>query len=980
MRVFFWVCFLVLLPFTQLLGQKKYPSPQFRHFTIHDSYTHNGFICDIQTDSKGYLWVVQQFHVLKYDGNKFIKADRSRVTSSMFLRFYESDQGVKFVTALTGELFFINEQDELIPYEYNDTLKKLNINRSPTDVFFDEENRLHISFSSKGYFLIDNGEVTQPLKEKDINGFACILRKNQLPFMVQKTKKGEKQAYYYYLYNDDLELIEKRPVSKRKYLYPNSITRLPNKNFLFSSGWGNLLEFNQDGFVQEIEYEHPIFRLFCDSYDNLWVGTMTEGLHQYKNATISLSNRKTLIKNAAAVTAEDYEGGLWLYSTLKGLSYIQNPAQVYYNKQQKLILDNKVNVIQAVGSKLYCAYRGNKASVIDTKNNTLDSLILPPLNVNPKTLTRLIRYDSNNQRFWVSRKGSLYYSTDKGWSRLSTKKLPDFVKGQHLRQSSYLARSNYSFAVGYANRFFLLKDTNIVYISNDLKQKVGRVSMNGDSAAIFTDDGLYIEYKKEVTRLKDLNPTFEEMPSNITVFQNKIWCAFNQKGIFVLEKDSISQIKINDIAFDFPSLIPKNQDSLFILAENGTFLFSSKGTPNHPSGYRLSAFKAIPRDGNSHSSKNKQSIFFATSDRGMLRVDFNAILNAPLKTPKLYFTQLKIDNTIREPLDSSFSLQYNEDFIQINYSGISFQNKPLNYRHRMLGLRDEWIETSERYTQFTTLPSGNYTFEVQARIGEQIWGPSLFLHFEIFPPFWETWWFLLSALLLLILIIYQISLLRFKAIKREQDLLIKQLQAEQKALQAQMDPHFVFNIISSAQYLITDGEKEKANQFLDMFADSMRNILDQANTNQITIENEIQFLTEYIQMERFRLEEHFDYELVTHLSKIEQQQVIPPFIIQPFVENAIQHGLKNREEKGNLKLTFQLKQQFLTVTIEDNGIGRKEASSYKKHKNGKESHGIRIIKERLALHNDKKENIFLEDLYSSTQKAQGTRVTITIRY
>ena len=231
------------------------------------------------------------------------------------------------------------------------------------------------------------------------------------------------------------------------------------------------------------------------------------------------------------------------------------------------------------------------------------------------------------------------------------------------------------------------------------------------------------------------------------------------------------------------------------------------------------------------------------------------------------------------------------------------------------------------------------------------------------------------------LIGYKLIDYRFKSIKREKDLIIDRLMAEQRALRAQMDPHFVFNIVASAQYLILKNENEKANQFLDLFSRLMRSILDQSNQNYQSIKMELKFLEDYIQLEAFRLENKFEYQIETDgISSIENE-LIPPFFIQPFIENAIHHGLKNKMGKGFLQLWISREDPFIKVVIQDDGIGREAANKFKrKEKQERKSHGIRIIKERLALHHYGvgKNEVLIEDLKDGVT-AIGTRVTIYIK-
>ena len=226
------------------------------------------------------------------------------------------------------------------------------------------------------------------------------------------------------------------------------------------------------------------------------------------------------------------------------------------------------------------------------------------------------------------------------------------------------------------------------------------------------------------------------------------------------------------------------------------------------------------------------------------------------------------------------------------------------------------------------------------------------------------------------MIAYWLISYRFRIIKREKDLVIDKLKAEQRALRAQMDPHFVFNVVASAQYLVMKEENEKAIEFLNMFSRLMRGILDHSNSNFISLDQEIKFLKDYIDLERFRLEKSFKYTLEIDQVKSNAQIQVPPFIIQPFIENAIHHGLKNKEGEKTLHVKFWFEKGFLVIEIKDSGIGRKNAGKFiSEEKRRRKSHGIRIIKERLELHNNRKQgNIIYTD-----SENEGTVVLVKIK-
>ncbi len=209
------------------------------------------------------------------------------------------------------------------------------------------------------------------------------------------------------------------------------------------------------------------------------------------------------------------------------------------------------------------------------------------------------------------------------------------------------------------------------------------------------------------------------------------------------------------------------------------------------------------------------------------------------------------------------------------------------------------------------------------------------------------------------------------------------------ALSAQMNPHFIFNCMNSIQKYILKNEKEKALNFLQNFSELMRNVLDNSAQPKIALDEEINMLEKYILLEQQRLDQLFDYKIETAADLQTDFFEIPGMIIQPYVENAIWHGLMNKEYllrpgnvKGLLKVAFRKENGYIKCVVEDDGVGRKKAAELERHKSpDRKGYGMVIAQKRLELlqkENEKIPEIIIEDLMNGHEPA-GTRVTIFIQ-
>jgi LytS/YehU family sensor histidine kinase len=204
-----------------------------------------------------------------------------------------------------------------------------------------------------------------------------------------------------------------------------------------------------------------------------------------------------------------------------------------------------------------------------------------------------------------------------------------------------------------------------------------------------------------------------------------------------------------------------------------------------------------------------------------------------------------------------------------------------------------------------------------------------------------------------------------------------------KALRAQMNPHFIFNSLNSIQKYILKNEHFEASQYLTKFSRLIRLILDHSNQNSISLNSEIEMLKLYVEMESLRFDNKFDYKIITDENLQPDMVEIPSMLVQPYVENAIWHGLLHKETKGTLQLSFTKgEKNNLVVAIEDDGIGRQKAAELKsKQVLKKKSYGMQITEDRIAIINRVQHinaTSAITDLEDENGNARGTKVELNI--
>ena len=365
--------------------------------------------------------------------------------------------------------------------------------------------------------------------------------------------------------------------------------------------------------------------------------------------------------------------------------------------------------------------------------------------------------------------------------------------------------------------------------------------------------------------------------------------------------------------------------------------------------------------------------------------------------PQPYVTELNVlDKTYSGDTSAtmlkSLSLRHWENFFSFDFSAKGFTlPERIKYHYRLKNFSDEWIDAKDRRNaNYTNVPGGDYVFQLQAANNEGIWNPSIYeLKVCVATPWWQSWWFQLLALILLSGIIYSIYRYRVLEVRREERLRSdyeKQLaNVEMNALRAQMNPHFLFNCLNSIDSYIIKNETKKASEYLNKFARLIRLILQNSRSNYVNLKDELESLDLYMSMESLRFRNKFDYE-INVAEEIDLDQIdIPPMLIQPFIENAIWHGLMHISDthRGKVALNFEKENGVLNCIVEDNGIGREKSTELKKMKvtGRKKSMGMRITQDRIEMINklyDSNTSVKIIDLKNEKGGAAGTRVELNI--
>lgn len=381
------------------------------------------------------------------------------------------------------------------------------------------------------------------------------------------------------------------------------------------------------------------------------------------------------------------------------------------------------------------------------------------------------------------------------------------------------------------------------------------------------------------------------------------------------------------------------------------------------------------------------------SDGSLIVNHYGALTIVPTKAleyatlaPKTTILEMQVMNRL-VPLQSSLTLQPHETVGTFVWaSSVTTNLNQQQYAYRLEGLDKEWHYTTDNSITYTGLASGEYTFKVRSASADGVWGVPTQVTLTVLPPFYQTIGFYVVILVLIGLLLYWFYRMKVRQIRKESQLksdFAKQLAAmEMKALRAQMNPHFIFNSLNSIQKYILKNDDFAASQYLTKFSKLIRLILDHSNQHYIPLSSELELLRLYIEIEFLRFEDQFTYQIEVDPSLQPELLRIPSMIIQPYIENAIWHGLLHKDSPGTLRLMVMQEGNQLKVIVEDDGIGRAKAQALKsKQVLKKKSYGLQITSNRIDLINQtqsQKTTLQIDDLHDASGVPSGTRVTLFI--
>lgn len=942
-------------------------STQTIYYTTKDGLPSNSIYRCI-LDNHGFLWIATDNGLAKFDGKSFkTYTTANGLPDNEITDIFIDSSNRIWVTPFRRSTAYYNPANDRFENEDTDPeLKKVelgNANRGSVLQF----GGMAFCNNNRDFFIYKDG------KAKVYKG---ILEKlNSLtPEKIIEYKPGK----FLILSADSLRVFANERFTKS---FP--LDNLPfyseffNQTLYISTG-NKIKKYKIDGGgtpVLLLEKTFPFeVRIFCRSGKDFAVATFNRTTYPLDTATLELKN--PLLYNVAVRSVlEDRNGSIWISTIDRGLVKIQQKRISSFTITDKTLNDEitqHFNTILIKDKKIITGSNYGEVLIYDGLYDIKIRSLSPGKNVDGN-IRKII--DLPNKYFVACQTGS-------------------FV----LDKKSFQIIKRFEGLENYSSKAALKLNDSIILLGSHSVARKYNVNSNRviDSAAkritalgtnksgvlyLGSNDGLYRWNKDSIfyfgTQIKALSYRVNCM---FNTADDLVWVGLGSDSLLVLKSDKpIKAIALGDIV---PGNVCK---SLYSNTPGVIWLGTNKGLNkiqyellNNELTFYNTYFGLsdglIGEQVNDITIHN-DTVYVATTG-GISYLPAN--LHLPISDIKTFITRVSIHG--RDTLIlKDYTLPYDKNDINIYFSGADLTGYYPLFEYRLN--EGNWLKTDKNNIELSLAP-GRY--KIQIRGLKRDGTPSSqveIISVYVKTPFWKNgiFWAILGIGLFTISFFILENRNRQKR-KAEVEKVItekKLTELEMQALKAQVNPHFVFNCLNSIKGFIFDNDLKQADKYLDKFSDLMRSTIDNSDASIISLQSEVSYLDNYLQMEKLRFDDKFDYKINIEEGIDRGSVFVPAMLLQPYVENAIRHGMRFLEnKKGQIDINVSTQNNLLICEIDDNGIGREKAAELKSKMHIEyQSRGMNISNRRAELYNIQQEVIDKKD---EKGEAAGTTIIVKI--
>jgi ligand-binding sensor domain-containing protein len=929
------------------------------------------------------MWFATDMGVSRYDGYEFKNySTENGLSDNTIFSFFEDSK---------NRIWFLSQSGRL-SYFLNDSIYALPCNAVISEITQFNSDIIHSMYVDSGdtiwlglrKFVLKiepgwNEDNLEKIAIPDCGGYIYLIDENTF-ISNGKNSDGCLITVYGKSFNKIVQITPTEQTEYKDQRRFNAI-RLFNGSYLVASG-NELINFDQSGILSR-QSENAMLISLLETKERQIISTSYNGIHIYSDSQLKeFEEIPVFFGKIITDVFVDHENSLWFCAEGQGVYYIPFRNCKYYTPENGLE-KSKISSVVLKNNLIVTGHFNGAISLIDDDKITLLK------NLQSKTSTAAGRIYSLYNCDSVLYVGSSPNSYVLNYPHLEKQdEISDFLIKKMVQVEGtifWALQSTHLIKFDASENYKIIKDVPFRQYADDIYYD------SRGTLWIASISGVWIFENDTLINLGDTYPIFKSRIINILEDSNgRIWMSSRGNGIIVKDDNSIFTIQNQD------GLASNMCRNMFIDRDENVWVGSNKGL----SQIRITSNK---------SEKFSCEISVYTKENGLLTNEVNFIeqrddklilvhnsglsifnpnqLENNSAPPPIHITGISVKDQIFQ--DDTIQLPYGQNYLSINYVGLTYKNPGrVDYKYRMEGIDTSWVYTQYTTAQFQSLDPGKYTFTVYAKNKDGVWSKTpAIAHVIILPLWWQTWWFKSILILLVVFLLYVIITKRIRSVRRAEqeksELQINLASTELKALRAQMNPHFIYNTLNSIQYFITNNNPDSSQRYLSKFAKLIRYVLDNSKVASIPFEKELEAITIYLELEALRFENKFEFSIMVD-DKIDTHNIqIPSMLIQPYIENAIWHGIMHKKEKGRIELIFELQNDCLKCVIKDNGIGQKKsrelknADSFQQHK----SVGMTNTQERLEIINSmNKSNLSVKviDLVDEQKNALGTLVELYV--
>lgn len=1029
----YWPCVMLLICTLQTL-QAQERDIKFHHITVDDGLPSNTINAVIR-DSRGFIWIASENGVVRYDGYSFVKyrsneKDNTSISSNVTYVVLEDRQHRLWVGSEKGLDLYNRKSDTFDKHYFNGIPVRAIFQDKHDHVWIGSDNGLYRFEGDSVYFIKSFSEMfntedvvynTIPAITEDRHGNLWI-----------GTSNGA------YIYNParnkftHLRHDKNDPYS----LSDNNVRRIAEDQAgrIWIATYGGGLNLYHTDTQRFKVYKHDSYNpksiagslitsLWEDDDGMLWVGTDGEGMdvldpetEVFHHIVHSPYNSESLNNNVIRSISSDGRGGVWIGTYTGGINFYNRNAKAFFHFKVPTRNGNSsiTSFAEEPDGNLWIGTDGGGLCYYNRNTKQFENFYHSEGNPNSLSDNRVISLQLDKQ-------GILWIGTYLGGLSQYNPRTKRFIHYTNSDGSGLNDNVIWSLLIDHTDRLWVGTNNGLnryePATNTFTSWNIANSNLSNNMIRCLYEDNrqrLWIGTQAGLNLLEAPYKQFTVMKSGdkakslsnhwIRAIQQdrkgNLWIGTFAGGLNRFDESSDAFIAYTE-ADGLPDniisgIVPDKYDNLWISTGRGLAYFD---VSNHTiKNYNASDGLQNYQFNINAAFHNRQGeiMFGGTNGFTWFTPDVIRQVKGNPYPPPVAFTALKIFNTdilpgaadsiLSAPVNEThaITLAYDQSVLTLEYTALNFiQPEKNRYAYRLEGFESNWnLVDNKRSATYTNLDPGKYTFRVIASNNDGIWNEQgASIDIVIMPPFWHTWWFRTIAVMLACITLACILNVVRERIREKIRINKLIAELELKALIAQMNPHFVFNCLTSIQELIAVHKQDEAMHYLYQFSKLLRTVLQTSEKNFIPLDEELTLLELYLELESLRFDKQFHYVIAVDDAIDPEEIIIPSFLLQPFVENALWHGLMHKKGERNLHIRFTLEgADRLICMIHDNGIGRQQASAIQqKRVRTYQSMGTKIIRDRIALMQKQNEAFNLQIIDETDEQGLAIGTTVLVR-